>query len=122
MSIISEVTSRLEEAPENAACHFSEENPTSSEEVGGEPRPRARDSTVRCNQSDAARYSWMSWDAFERPGHVALSTLLAALTVHLQAQQPAWKGPSSHVSRLIPATQDVRLETSGRHKQGDVVR
>ena len=42
---------------------------------------------------------------------VAISTLLVALVVPLQAQQPAaWKDPSSHVSRFIPVGQDVRLE------------
>ena len=42
---------------------------------------------------------------------VAVSTLLVALVLPLQAQQPAaWKDPSSHVSRFIPVGQDVRLE------------
>jgi non-heme chloroperoxidase len=40
-----------------------------------------------------------------------VSTLLAALVVPLQSQQPAdWKDPSSHVSRFVPVGQDVRLE------------
>ena len=43
--------------------------------------------------------------------HVAISTLLVALVVPLQSQQPAgWKDPSSHVSRFVPVGQDVRLE------------
>lgn len=43
--------------------------------------------------------------------HVAISTLLVALVVPLQSQQPAvWKDPSPHVSRFIPVGQDVRLE------------
>jgi non-heme chloroperoxidase len=46
-----------------------------------------------------------------RLSHVAISTLLVALVVPLQSQQPAgWKDPASHVSRFIPVGQDVRLE------------
>ena len=46
-----------------------------------------------------------------RLSHAAISTLLVALVVPVQSQQPAgWKDPSSHVSRFIPVGQDVRLE------------
>jgi non-heme chloroperoxidase len=42
---------------------------------------------------------------------LAIPFLLVALVVPLLSQQPAaWKDPSSHVSRLVPASQDVRLE------------
>jgi pimeloyl-ACP methyl ester carboxylesterase len=46
-----------------------------------------------------------------RLSHAAIFTLLVALVVPLQSQQPtAWKDPSSHVSRFVPVGQDVRLE------------
>ena len=46
-----------------------------------------------------------------RLSHAAISTLLVALVIPLQAQQPAgWKDPSSHVSRFVTVAQDVRLE------------
>jgi non-heme chloroperoxidase len=46
-----------------------------------------------------------------RLSHVAMVTLLVAVVVPLQSQEPAgWKDPSSHVSRFIPVGQDVRLE------------
>jgi non-heme chloroperoxidase len=42
---------------------------------------------------------------------LAVVTLLLALVVPLQSQQPTeWKDPSSHVRRLVPVGQDVRLE------------
>jgi non-heme chloroperoxidase len=41
----------------------------------------------------------------------AISLLLVALVAPFQSLQPAaWKDPSSHVSRLVPVGQDVRLE------------
>ncbi len=46
-----------------------------------------------------------------RLSHAAIFTLLVALVVPLQSQQPtAWKDPSSHVSRFVSVGQDVRLE------------
>jgi non-heme chloroperoxidase len=42
---------------------------------------------------------------------LAMSVLLVVLAAPVQSQQPAsWKDPSSHVSRLVPVGQDVRLE------------
>jgi non-heme chloroperoxidase len=46
-----------------------------------------------------------------RLSHIAIFTLLVALAIPLQSQQPsAWKDLSSHVSRFVPVGQDVRLE------------
>jgi non-heme chloroperoxidase len=49
---------------------------------------------------------------------LALPLLVVAFVVPLRSQQPGWKDPSSHMSRIIPVGQDVRLEVLDWGGQG----